>query len=178
MLLSEHLAQRRLLPELYSNASVDEESGVATFALWSMTGQMVGFQQYRPGAPKSGLEKARDQRYFTFLRKEGEKHTALSAFGVELLDRKQRVLFMAEGVFDVSPLHQRGVNALDVLTINPKPLKGWLRSMGYYLVSLCEGDKAGRKLAGLADESVFLPEETDPAEQSDEWFDNLVSKYK
>jgi hypothetical protein len=176
--LVEHLSERRLTPELYSNVQLDEASKVATFPLWNLSGQMVGFQQYRPEAPKTGLEKRNEQRYFTILSKGFGRTSALSCFGVDLLNPSSRVIFLAEGIFDVSPLHQKGANALAVLANNPKPLKGWLRSLGYHLVSLCEGDKAGLKLASLAHESVFLPDGQDPADQHNAWFDHLIKEYK
>jgi hypothetical protein len=176
-LLLEHLTKRRLTPELYSSVSVDSINKVVTFPLWNLSGQMVGFQQYRPDAPKTGLEKRSEQRYFTILSKGFGRTSALSCFGVDLLNPQSKVLFLAEGIFDVSPLHQRGANALAVLANNPKPLKEWLRSLGYYLISLCEGDNAGLKLASLSHESVFLPKGTDPADQTNEWFDMLVKEH-
>jgi hypothetical protein len=42
---------------------------------------------------------------------------------------------------------------------------------------LCEDDEAGKKLAHVADAAVYLPEGKDPAQMSDEWFDELVKKY-
>jgi hypothetical protein len=176
-MLMEHLKSRRLSHKLYSGMWLDEEENVATFGMWNLSGQLVGFQQYRPLADKGHRPKPSDMRYFNIAGKV-DKCSKLLAFGVELLDQKQRVLFLAEGVFDVVPLHNRNVNALATMANNPKHLASWLRTLGYYLVALCEGDSAGQKLANVADESVYLPEGKDPAEMSEEWFDELVKKYK
>ncbi len=175
-MVKDHLKRRLLNVKLYSGLWLDEAGNVVTFGLWNLSGQLVGFQQYKPLAGKGRCENLSDMRYFNIAGKVG-KHSKLLAFGVELLDTKQRVLFLAEGVFDVTPLHNRGVNALATMTNNPTHLKSWLRSLGYYIVALCEGDSAGQKLANVADEAVYLPEGKDPAEMSDEWFDELINKY-
>ena len=175
-MLLEHLKQRSLTPSLYSGLWLDEEESVTTFGLWNLSGSLVGFQQYKHLASKERCENPRDMRYFTIAGKT-DKYSKLLAFGVDLLDSNQKVLFLAEGDFDVVPLHNRNVNALATLNNNPKHLASWLRTLGYYLVALCEGDEAGQKLANVADEAVYLPEGKDPAEMSAEWFDELVQKY-
>ncbi|ODS23601.1 hypothetical protein AB835_08290 [Candidatus Endobugula sertula] len=175
--LEAHLSKRRLLPDLYGGITVDSENDIVTFPLWNLSGQMVGFQQYRRGAPKACHGKPSEQKYFTLLSKAGGRHSMLSCFGLDLLGSHSKVVFLGEGVLDISPLHLRKANALAVLMNDPKPLKRWLRSWGYHLVALCEGDKAGRKLANVAHESVYLPEGQDPGDQPNSWFDNLVANY-
>lgn len=175
-MLLNHLKDRRLDTSIYSGVWLDEENEVATFGIWNLSGQLVGFQQYRHLADKGRKPKPSDMRYFNIAGKEGVG-SKLLAFGVELLDIKQKTLFIVEGIFDVAPLHNRGVNALAVMTNNPTHLKSWLHSLGYHIVALCEGDKAGRQLATVADEAIYLPTGKDPADMSDEWFDNIVKIY-
>ncbi len=139
------------------------------FPLYTLTGQLVGFQRYNPNGCKKSQE---NPKYFTLVK---NKNTA---YGVHLLDTRKRVCFLVEGVFDAMPLHNLKANALAVLSNNPTNLKSWLNSLGYYLVALCEGDKAGRKLAALADTAVFLPDGRDPGDMPNEWFEELVEKYK
>ncbi|MEQ6344483.1 MULTISPECIES: toprim domain-containing protein [Vibrio] len=147
------------------------------FRLWSLTGRLVGYQQYRPFAPKHTAPDHRKQaRYFTYVSKE-HMATSLAAFGVEQLDLKQRVLFLAEGVFDVVPLHRLGVNALAVLGNNPKHLKEWLNTLPFHVVALCDGDEAGQTLARFAHQTVSLPSGKDPGDMSDEWFKSMLSDF-
>lgn len=183
--MQEHLTKRRLDPGKYKGLQLNKDSAV--FLLWKLSGQLVGYQQYSPNAPKPNpnnrdARHPSEKKYYTFLGKQGgevKKPTALlAAFGVELLDKSKKVVFLAEGVFDVSPLHNRGVNALATLCNDPKHLKGWLLSQGYTLVALAEGDKAGKRLAKFAHYVEWLPEGKDPGDMPDEWFDKLVEKYK
>lgn len=143
----------------YSGVSIHDD--VYTFPLWNLSGQLVGYQQYRPDAGKERLPNPRDMRYFTYLPK-----STNTAWGLETLDPKKRVLFLVEGVFDAVKLHNAGFNALALLTNNPKPLKPWLHSLGYYLISVCEGDEAGKKLATVGHEAIYLPEGFDVGDMS------------
>ncbi|MAD75611.1 MAG: hypothetical protein CML20_12630 [Rheinheimera sp.] len=176
MKLTEHLSNRNFDQSLYSGVLVDETSGTVTFPLWNLSGQMVGYQQYKPGAPKNQGLKPSEQKYFTYTGKVNDK-AKLAAFGVERLNKSDKLCFVAEGVFDVAPLHLLGVNALGLLTSNPKHLKSWLHSLGYTLVALCEGDKAGKQLSKYAHHSEFLEEGCDPGDMPLEWFKSLVLKY-
>lgn len=175
-MLLKHLKSRGLNPNLYSGLWLDDKENTVTFGLWNLSGSLVGIQQYKHLAGKERCKNPRDMRYFTVAGKV-DKYSKLVAFGVDLLSNKQKVLFLVEGVFDAVPLHNKGVNALATLTNNPKHLASWLRSLGYYLVALCEGDNAGKKLAGVADEAVYLPEGKDPADMPEEWFDELIGFY-
>lgn len=177
MPLEAYLASRRFNAYLY-NATLDHDSMCLTVPLWNLSGQRVGFQQHKPLASAMQRVDPKEAKYYTRLRRSDAKGKAwLTAFGLELLDPKQRVVFLAEGMFDVCPLHNRGVNALATLCNNPKHLKSWLRSMNYVYVALAEGDKAGKKLASMGDFVEYLPEGKDPGDMPEEWFDALVEKY-
>lgn len=150
-----HLKSRSLDTTLYPDLVVDEASQTATFYLWNLSGQLVGYQQYKPFAPKNDKTlKPSDLKYFTYLSKPDGKKSALSAWGLQLLDKSKPYLFLVEGVFDAVKLHRMGLNALAVLTCDPKHLSSWLKTMNYRLVPVCEGDKAGQKLAKLSDDGI------------------------
>jgi hypothetical protein len=177
--LHAHLKERHLNVELYPNMVLSEETNSATFMLWNLSGELVGYQQYTPERPKmdSSLD-PRELRYFTYLKSEHQLK-ALTAFGVELLDQSQKYVFVLEGVFDTCRLHNLGLNALGMLACDPKFTKSWLWSLGYTVVPVCEGDKAGQKLAKLAntDEVVYLPEGKDLGDLTDEEVLEYFSKY-
>lgn len=172
--LEQHLKSRKFNKNLYSAVWCEKEC--ITLGLWNLSGNLVGFQQYRYNQLKDRQKNPRDMRYFTYTGSEGCSKK-LSAFGVELLNRKDSTLFIAEGIFDVVTLHNKGRNALAVLSNDPKHLRNWLNSLNYHIVALCEGDSAGKRLGKYADTVVFLPDGKDPADMPDEWFDDLIYKY-
>lgn len=179
--LTVHLEERNLNLNLYNNVFVSEEENLVVFYLWNLMGQMVGFQQYRPHKDKMNKElQPRELRYFTYLSKEEETNThSLVAWGLELLNPKQKRVFVVEGVFDAVKLHNLGLNALAVLSCDPKQLKGWLFSMGYEVVPVCEDDKAGKKLAKLSSNGdvVYLENGQDLGDMTQKDVNELFSKY-
>ena len=175
-----HLKSRHLNVELYSSVHVCEEEQSVFFPLWNLFGQMVGYQQVKPFAPKNDSSLLpKEQRYFTWVSKSDSKHPLLTAFGLELLNPKQKVVFVCEGVFDACRLHNLGVNALALLSCDPKPLKSWLWSMGYEVVPVCEGDKAGLKMAKLSSHGrvEFLPQGVDLGDMEESQVVEMVEKY-
>ena len=135
-----HLLERGLDPDLYT-VSWDEET--ACFALWNLSGQWVGYQQYRPFAPKTCRNDPREGRYFTWAK------NRLAVWGLETWHFRQDVLFVTEGVFDACKLHNLGLPAVAVLANDPKSLRPWLGSLARLTVAVCDDDAAGAKLGRL-----------------------------
>lgn len=156
----------------YSGVAV--HNNVYTFPLWNLSGQMLGYQQYRPDADKTRKANPKEMRYYTYLPK-----TTNTAWGLETLDSNKNYLLLVEGVFDAVNLHNEGFNALAVLTNNPVPLRSWLRTLGYAtIVSVCEGDTAGRKLASVGDKAIYLPEGTDVGDMKPHEINETFKEYK
>lgn len=167
--LQRHLAARRVAFDLHRPV-LDPVEGTATFYMWNPSGQLVGFQQYRPSAPKSVSNDPRTGRYFTYR---GEH---LAVFGVESLSFAGPV-FVVEGVFDACRFTQAGRPALAVLSNNPRPqVASWLRTLGRQLVSVTDGDRAGSLLAKVGHTSVSCPAGFDPADAPDDWFADLLAR--
>jgi DNA primase len=123
-----------------------------------LAGQLVGYQTYKPAAPKQH-KNPRECRYFTYTNQK------VTAYGLEYLSKDNGdVVFLVEGVFDACLLHELGYNALAVLSCDPKHLKEWLALLPYYKVALCDGDDAGRKLAKYADYALDCPLGKDPSD--------------
>lgn len=173
-LIKEHLDSRCFNAGIYSAVWLDKSC--LTVGLWNLSGKLVGYQKYDYLNGKERKKNPKDMRYFTYTTSEGSSGS-LAVFGTELLDSNKKYLFIAEGIFDVSPLHNRSVNALAVLSNDPKHLKNWLSSSGYHIVALCEGDAAGKRLGKYADTVINLPEGCDPADMPSEWFDELADMY-
>ena len=99
--VKKHLLERYLNPDLYT-VSWDDET--ASFALWNLSGQWCGYQQYRPFAPKTLRNDPRGARYFTWAK------DRLVVWGLESWDFRKDVLFVTEGVF---------VGVIDIVGVIP-----------------------------------------------------------
>lgn len=143
-----HLLARGLNPDHYT-VSWDDET--AAFALWNLSGQWVGYQQYRPGAPKSVSNDPKMGRYFTYAK----NRTAV--WGLETYHWRNDVLLVTEGVFDACKLHNLGLPAVAVLTNNPVSLRPWMSSLPRHTVAVCDDDAAGRALGKLCDRALSCP---------------------
>lgn len=145
-----HLKSRGLNPEFYPGIIVTPK--FTTFPLYNLVGQWVGYQQYNPTGSKQERCNPKLGKYFTYISK-----GALTAWGLELLNPRNRNLYILEGIFSACRFHNYGFNALAVLSNNPKHLHEWLHSLGYNIISICDGDSAGHKLGKYGHESIHLP---------------------
>jgi hypothetical protein len=168
MNLLQHLKDRHLDLALHT-AWVDEEEQVVTFPLWNLSGQMVGYQQYRPGASKMAQNNPKEGRYFTL-----RKQPTVAVWGLESFHIRSDVLFVTEGVFDAARLTERGLPAVAVLSNNPSmDVFNWLHSLGRKVVVVHDNDKAGLKLAKFGHAAVTTGEK-DLGDSSDEEVELLL----
>lgn len=159
--LKRHLEERGLTA-LSPAPHLCEVERVATFPLFNLSGEFVGYQTYRPDAPKQSKSLARRLlRYFTWVtkpfgcRRAGSK---LAVWGTETLNRLGPVV-VTEGVFDACKAHAAGYAAVACLSNDPQQLKNFFNflSQTRTVVAVCDDDDAGRKLAKLAHKSVNPP---------------------
>jgi hypothetical protein len=168
--LENHLRSRHCDLALHRPV-VDESTRTATFFLWNLSGQLVGFQTYKPDCDKTRNNDPREGRYFTY-----RSLPSLALFGVESLFLRSDVVFVTEGVFDACRLTERGFPALAVLSNNQKPeLRDWLLSLNRRVVAVCDNDAAGKKLAKFGTESATM-EDHDLGDASDEAVDRLLKE--
>lgn len=156
-------------------AWVDEEEGVATFPLWNLSGCLVGYQQYRPRADKKKDNHPKMSRYFTY-----RKNKVIGLWGLESWNLSN-VLFVTEGVFDACRLTARGYSAVATLAndLDP-PMKEWfymVRSQRPVVV-VCDGDKAGRKLAKAGHIAHVMSEGMDLGEAPDTYVGEMLKSWK
>lgn len=171
MNLTQHLRSRHLDLELHQPV-LDDTEGVATFYLWNLSGQLVGYQQYRPEGEKKPQNNPKQGKYFTY-----RKQPTLAVWGVESLHLTPDVVFLTEGVFDACRLTEKGVSALAVLSNNTgKDLSNWLSMLNRKVVAVCDNDDAGRKLAKFGDVSVFC-EDHDLGDSSDDFVNSLLMRF-
>ena len=170
--LKEHLKRRHLDLALHRPV-LDEEERVVTFYLWNLSGELVGFQQYRPEGEKKPQNNPKQGKYFTHRSK-----PTVTVWGVESLHLTPHVVFLTEGVFDAARLTELGYSALAVLSnTTGHDLKNWLGMLNRKVVAVCDNDAAGKKLAKFGDVAVFC-EDHDLGDSSDEFVTQLVNRFK
>ena len=145
MNLLKHLLSRNYDPTRYRNQVLDFDNKVLTVYLTNLSGQFVGFQQYRPEVEFKRLNLPNEARYFTY-----SQRGVSACWGLETLDTSKKDLYVVEGIFKASALHCLGHNALALLTSNPKPMRSWLHTLPYNLIGVGDNDKAGRDMPKIA----------------------------
>ena len=169
--LAQHLKTRHMDVDLH-HPVVDEVERVATFYLWNLSGQMCGYQQYRPEGVKKPQNNPKEGKYFTY-----RKMPTLAVWGVESLHLTPHVLFLTEGVFDAARLTERGVSAVAALSNNPTAdFRNWLGCLNRKVVAVCDNDEAGRRLAKFGDVAVYT-QEHDLGDSSDEYVTRLMEMF-
>jgi hypothetical protein len=174
MNLQEHLKSRHLNLELHKPVMC-EQLGVATFYLYNLSGQLVGYQQYNPNGDSKVFNSKLHGKYYTYRNKSLQ---TVAVFGVESLYQSNGVVYLTEGVFDAARLTNVGQSALAMLTNNPpKDYRNFLRLLNRPLVSVCDNDVAGKQLAKLGDYVEVVPKAKDLGEASEDYVNYLVTKY-
>lgn len=162
----QHLVERHMNTTKYA-VSWDDET--ACFLLFDLSGRLVGYQQYRPHAPKTMRNDPRDGRYYTyFTGTKAEKQ--FSVWGLETWNYSPSVLFVTEGIFDAVRLHNLGYSAVAVLSNDPKFLRNWLFLVRQQrtVVVVCDDDAAGRKLAKFGTVALVASGSKDLGDMSDD----------
>ena len=172
--MKRHLKSRNFNLSLYSGTAVTGDS--VTFPLWNLSGQMVGYQVYRPDKPKCHSGLPRDRRYYTYVSRYGGKQPAAAVWGLETW-RPDKPLFLCEGVFDACRLHNAGISAIAVLGADPTHLKSWLSSLPNVKVAVVQGDAAGQKLAKYGDLAIHLPDGKDVGDLAKAEFKSIFADY-
>lgn len=128
---------------------MDDET--ATFMMFNLSNQIVGYQQYRPDADKTRHNEPKDGRYFTYCKDK------LGVWGLESFYYRTDVLCITEGVFKACRLHNWGIPAVAMISNDPKPARSWLSVLNRKIVSICDPDVSGSKLAKFGDVAI-IPE--------------------
>lgn len=178
IVFEKHFKDRKLDPKRY-NVSWDVD--VATFLLFNLSGQIVGYQQYRPFAPKTMNNDPHLGRYYTYVSKihglpGNRKANELACWGLETFNYRQDILFITEGIFDSCVLHNFGFPSIALLTNDPKQFSGWLTTIRDRVkIAICDNDDAGRKLAKMGDYAIFT-EKKDLGEMAYDEVATLIKK--
>lgn len=153
----EHLKERHLDMDLHT-VWIDEKERVATFPLWTLAGEMAGYQAYRPDASKVKKNDALG-RYYTYRGKKllhGPNENrrdikTVAVWGMESWYLSQ-TLFVTEGVFNATRLTELGYSAVAVLSNDPNSsTREWFYTVRQTrpVVVVCDPGNAGFKLRTL-----------------------------
>lgn len=163
-----HLIERGLYPENYNGIMTFDD--VVIFPLWNLSGQMVGYQQYRPEASKERKNDPREGRYYISLH--GDKNEKpIGVWGLESLSMDPHILIITEGIFDACQFHRFGVPAIALLNSSYKHYRNFLTCLGRKIYKV--EDDHGSKLGPYT--NIELPEGKTDVGECDEFevFDML-----
>ena len=155
--LEEHLKRRRLEVDRYTSIYLNEEERIISFLVWNLSGQLVGFQKYRPDADKMLRNSEHVGRYYTYFTGDS-KQKMIGVWGLETYHYRDDILCFTEGVFDAAQLHRYNLPAVAVFANNPKPLRPWLTILPRKLIGFRDNDQAGAALEKYMDECVVMTE--------------------
>jgi hypothetical protein len=166
-----HLASR-LCPVDVCHVWLSEDT--ATFPLWNLSRQLVGYQQYRPGVPKEAKNDPREGRYFTRLERD-----RVGVWGLESW-KYSDTLFLCEGIFDACKITWLGYSAIAVFSTEVNPTTAnWLSVVRQHrrVVAMCDSDPVGLRLAKYAHEHVHVKPWHDVGEAPLELVDQLCQRF-
>lgn len=172
MNLKSHLLERKVNFDIHSPV-LDLDNNIATFFLYNLTGQLVGYQQYNPQGDKKAFNDKSNSKYYTY-----RKTPTVTLFGLESYNKSSSVVFLTEGLFDATRLTFYGQTAFAALTNNPpKDYYNFLRSLSLPVVCVCDNDNSGQKLSKFGD-YVEVTNAKDLGDESEEYVRYLMNKYQ
>lgn len=169
--LIQHLCGRHMNLGIH-RVWLDNEEYMATFPLLNLSGQLVGYQQYRPLANKEKKNNPKEGRYFTYTKKDTRGVWGLESW------KFSKTLFVTEGIFDACRLTNRGYSAIATLSNDPKHLCNffYIISQDRPIVTICDNDDAGKKLAKYG--TLFhIMDKGDLGDASEEYVENLLRHF-
>lgn len=145
--------------------ALDTENNYATFFLYNLSGQLIGYQFYNPRGDKKIRQNTLDKsllKYYTYVSGHGSsKEKNLAVFGLDTYDMNSPVLFVTEGLFDAIKVQNAGYPAIAVLSNDPRgDMKSWLMSLPHVIVAILDNDQnmSGNKLSKFAHYTFKTPD--------------------
>lgn len=178
--IRQHLSDRYCNPDLYQNSLIiDEDNRIVTFLLWNYSGQLVGYQQYRPDCHEKHIKNNPEKRYYTFLGEEGETFTKskkrTGMFGLESIKMfPNGPVFLNEGIFNACRFHWNGYAAIACLSNDPKHIRNDLSFIHRPKIAVCDGDSGGKRLAKFGNSAIHCPDRTDVGSLTEFEFQQLI----
>lgn len=152
--ITSHLLQRGLDLRNYSSVYVSEEEYSATFLLWNLSGQLVGYQEYRPLGSKKEKKDLSKMKYRTQVGQGFHQ----PVWGLESILPTTKQIFLVEGIFDAAKLHQAGVSALAIFSSgSSRQLAQFLNLLPYRLISILDNDDSKKSFSSFSDRTLITP---------------------
>lgn len=151
----EHVIERLGSYPLWNDVVIDHANEKFTFLLWSPDERLTGIQKYNW---KKSKTKRNTGKYMSYTAK-GD----IALFGLEYIDYTKPI-FIVEGCFDAISVRRAGFQAIALLsnTCN-KATRRFLTRELTNAIAVCDGDKAGLKLATYTGgRKIILPTDEDP----------------
>lgn len=175
MSLKEHLISRGYNPEPFGSI-LSEEECIVYFLLWNLSGQLIGYQQYRPNAPKTGNH-PKDCRYYTYTTKVGN-HSTPAIWGLHTYSLETKRIFLVEGIFDAIKVHNQGECCFALLgNAGSKSIRQWLSLLRVPKIGILDSDEKGSGMKSLCQKWITTPlPYKDLGEMSNEEVGSLIKE--
>lgn len=151
----DNLAQRHMATDR-QGVIIDPVGHTATFLLYNLSGQLVGYQRYNPNGTKE-KNNSETGRYYTYAVKEGEKNRRIAVWGVDTIQLDSPVLFVTEGIFDANRIHLAGYPAIAILSNASTALKGFFAAFNRPTIAIMDDDKAGKEAGKMTTHAFTVP---------------------
>lgn len=135
---------------------LDPLSNTATFLLYNLSGQIVGYQRYNPNGTKE-KNNSETGRYYTYAIKEGEKNRKIAVWGMDTIQLDSPFLFVTEGIFDANRIHVAGYPAIAILSNSSKAVLGFFAAFNRPTIAIMDDDKAGTETGKLTTHAFTVP---------------------
>lgn len=169
--IEKHL-QERFMDTSIHECWIDYNENIATFPLWNLSGQLIGYTVYRPLSEKKKCNDAKG-RYYTYRIKE-----FISVWGLESW-KFSNTLFLTEDIFDACRLTHHGYSAIAVLSngVNTNTKK-WLKIVKNIrpIVVICDNDNSGDGLRKLGHYS-YKTVANDLGDSTEDEVNYIIEKY-
>lgn len=168
-----HLHSRHMNTQLH-RVWINDIEGYASFAIWNLSGQLIGYQRYRPEGSKDKNNDPREGRYFTRI-----KDKKVGVWGLESWSLSN-TLFVTEGIFDACRITKLGYSAIAVFGNDlSDSTKRWLWAVRQFrtVIAVCDNDAPGKRLARYSHISHVVEDYKDLGEASDIYVCNLIKNY-
>lgn len=168
----DNLLKRKLNVDLH-HPIIDENDGVSTFILYSITGAILGYHTYRPFADKKIDNNPKNSRYFTYK----IKHQ-FPFWGAESYYLNKGPIFLTEGIFDGARLTYRNQTCFSVLCNNPSSdARNFFQMLPRPVIAICDNNSAGMKLKKFGDYFEVVDKFNDLGDSDEDYVTYLIEKY-
>lgn len=126
---------------------IDKETNNATFLIYNLHGQLIGYQRYNPlGDKKHFFDEDDIVKYFTWIGNDSVKGKKLACWGLDSIKPSTKILYITEGIFDANMVQKTGRACVALMTGTPSPqMVQFLNLLPYKKIAIMDNDEGGSK---------------------------------